>query len=433
MDLFGGEREKEEGRRGLGELDDVGTNIPSLQSTKKNDANNSRRDSQDGTLPVPTPENPTGTENTIEIPATRSSVGDVEKLMHSLSVSPHQRGRRGSRNSFGASLPIPRVKRPSHLSRPGMIAEEKASAVKNLAFVFDIDGLLVHGDRPIPEGQKNELGVKIPHIFLTNGSGKTEAARCAQLSKILKSPYYHTVLVGGEGYRFREVAELYGFKDVVVPNDIVAWDGSTALYRTFGTWERESARPRDFNKTNIEAILVFSDSRDYAMDAQIIMDLLQSENGRLGTRSKDPISQQIPIYFSHGTFGLALKTMCKSLTGVELERTIYGKPERATYTYADDVLTSWMEEIHSNKVLPENVYMIGDNLQSDIICGNLYGWNTCLGGKNDKENPAPIGVLENALAAVTTAMPRELGEGFKFDLDAENPVLVNRAMSAVEV
>jgi hypothetical protein len=35
--------------------------------------------------------------------------------------------------------------------------------------------------------------------------------------------YYDTVLVvGGEGCRCREVAEQYGFKDIVVPNDIVA-------------------------------------------------------------------------------------------------------------------------------------------------------------------------------------------------------------------
>ena len=35
--------------------------------------------------------------------------------------------------------------------------------------------------------------------------------------------YYDTVLVvDGEGYRCREVAEQYGIKDIVVPNDIVA-------------------------------------------------------------------------------------------------------------------------------------------------------------------------------------------------------------------
>jgi hypothetical protein len=205
-------------------------------------------------LPVP------AGQNTIEIPASRSSMAESEAFMHTLSVSPSQVDRRGSRNSFGASLPIPRSKRQSRLSsvstadgqptRPGMpsiqptrdilssqvqdMSSVKTAAAKDMAFAFDIDGVLVHGDRLIPEGKRvleilngdNELGIKIPHIFLTNGSGKPEAARCAQLSKILSSPisteqfiqshtpmsalseYYDTVLVvGGENYQCRDVAK----------------------------------------------------------------------------------------------------------------------------------------------------------------------------------------------------------------------------------
>ncbi|KAK5273355.1 hypothetical protein LTR16_012743, partial [Cryomyces antarcticus] len=76
------------------------------------------------------------------------------------------------------------------------MSTEKVKAAKDIAFVFDIDGVLVHGDRLIPEGKRvldilngdNELGIKIPHIFLTNGSGKPEQARVQQLSNILHSP-----------------------------------------------------------------------------------------------------------------------------------------------------------------------------------------------------------------------------------------------------
>jgi hypothetical protein len=113
--------------------------------------------------------------------------------------------------------------------------------------------------------------------------------------------YYDTVLVvGGEGCRCREVAEQYGFKDIIVSNDIVAWDPTIAPYRVFTDEEHASPRPRDFSKVNIEAIVVFSNSRDYATDMQIIMDLLRSENGRLKTVAKDPVSQWIPIHFSQG-------------------------------------------------------------------------------------------------------------------------------------
>jgi HAD superfamily hydrolase (TIGR01456 family) len=441
-----------------------------------------------------------GTAHSVEIPATRSAVSDGSKYMHNLSISPSMRDRRGSRNSFGTSLPIPRSKRQSRMSsvhypggaaqRPGMppiqpsrdilaaqmqdLSGEKVKAAKDMAFVFDIDGVLVHGDRLIPEGQRvleilngdNELGIKIPHIFLTNGSGKPEKPRCEQLSKILKSPisteqfiqshtpmsalaeYYKTVLVvGGEGYKCREVAEQYGFQDIVVPNDIIAWDPTIAPYRVFTDEERKTSRPRDFSKMNIDAIMVFSDSRDYATDIQIIMDLLRSENGRFGTMAKDPVSQRIPIYFSQGdmlcptehpfprmsqgAFRIGLEAMYKSLTGVDLERVVYGKPELATYKYADEVIASWMETIHNDERLPANIYMIGDNPASDIIGGNMYGWNTCLvrtgvfqGGDNDEENPANFGVFVNVLEAVKTAMKKELGQEFKFEFNEKiNPVL----------
>ncbi|KAK7744274.1 hypothetical protein SLS62_010301 [Diatrype stigma] len=461
---------------------------------------------------IPIPSDVEG-DGPIEVPATKSSISEASKYMHNLSVSPSQKDRRSSRNSFGATLPIPRSKRQSRLSsvhypnedgrptRPGMpaiqptrallasqvqsISVEKVKKAKNMAFAFDIDGVLVHGDRLIPEGKRaleilngdNELGIKIPHIFLTNGSGKPEQARCDQLQKILKNPvsteqfiqshtpmsalaeYYNTVIVvGGEGYKCREVAEAYGFKDIVVPNDIVASDTTIAPYRVFTDEERASSRPRDFTKVNIEAILVFSDSRDYATDMQIIMDLLRSENGRLGTVAKDPVSQRIPIYFSQGdllcptehpiprmsqgAFRIGLEAMYRALTGVDLERVVYGKPELATYKYADEVMTSWMEQLHGEEKLPENIYMIGDNPASDIIGGNMYGWNTCLvrtgvfqGGDNDENNPANFGVFPNVLEAVQTALRKQLGDDFKmfFDEESINPVFNDHKASAAAV
>src|SRR5258705_10243345 len=87
------------------------------------------------TLPVP------GDDQTgpIEVPASRSSSADSEHLMHSLSMEPSQASRRGYRNSFGTSLPIPRAKRQSRLSsvtladaklaRPGMPAVQASREI----------------------------------------------------------------------------------------------------------------------------------------------------------------------------------------------------------------------------------------------------------------------------------------------------------------
>jgi HAD superfamily hydrolase (TIGR01456 family) len=476
---------------------------------KVGESPSTRKASFGETLPVPGDADQGS--GAIEVPASRPSIAETKNLMHSLSIDGgNLKERRGSRNSFGASLPIPRSKRQSRLSsvagpdgkptRPGMpaiqptrailssqvqdMSVKKTAAAKDMAFAFDIDGVLVHGDRLIPEGKRaleilngdNELGIKIPHIFLTNGSGKLEDKRCAQLSKILGNPvsteqfiqshtpmsalaeYYNTVLVvGGENYQCREVAKAYGFKDIVVPNDIFAADPTISPLKEFFTPEqRATSTPRDFSKVKIEAILVFSDSRDYATDLQIIMDLLQSEDGVLGTRAKNPTAQSIPIYFSQGdllcpsehpfprmsqgTFRIALETIYKSITGMELERVVYGKPELATYKYADEVMTSWMETIHGEERLPKNIYMVGDNPASDITGGNMYGWNTCLvrtgvyqGEGNDDENPANFGVFTNVLEAVSTALRKELGDDFKLNWsDNVNPVTGGDSSSAIE-
>lgn len=443
------------------------------------------------------PNDPHESGNTIEVPATRSSISDAAAYMHNLSVNTSMKDRRGSRNSFGTSLPIPRSPRRSRLSSAlggeGAIprdilasqiqdmAKEKVEAAKDMAFVFDIDGVLVHGDKLIPEAKRvlemlngdNELGIKIPHILLTNGGGKPEVARTEQLSEILGSPistdqfiqshtpmralseYYDTVFVaGGEGSRCREVAKGYGFKNVVIPRDILAWDPSISPFKIMTAQEKADAQPQDFGNINIDAIMVFSDSRDYATDMQIIMDLLLSENGRLKTVAKDYTSQRIPIYFSQGDyiyktdhilprmtqglFRIGVEAMYKALTGLDLERIVYGKPEMATYKYADEVITSWMEEIHNEKSLPKNIYMIGDNPASDIIGGNMYGWNTCLvrtgvfqGEGNDEQSPANFGVFDNVLDAVQASVRKELGKEFKFNFNPKaNPVLHGQGASA---
>ncbi|BCS20835.1 uncharacterized protein APUU_21267S [Aspergillus puulaauensis] len=429
--------------------------------------------------------------NIIEVPSTRSAVSDVQ--MQSLSLNPSMKDRRASRNSFGVSLPIPRSSRPSR-SRLSSVTtardhvrdivasgvqdrhEEKVKAVKNMAFCFDIDGVLAHGNIGLQQAKDtlrilngdNELGIQFPYILLTNGGGKTEEARCAQLTEVLGHPistnqfiqshtpmqalseYYENVLVcGGEGFNIRKVAESYGFKNVVHPKDILAWDPSISLCRNFTEEDKAQAQPRDFSNFKFDAILVLAESYDMSTDFQIILDLLLSANGKLMSWAKDPasknaIARHIPIYFSQGdllsptehkgaarlhlgAFRVALEAQYKALTGLDLDRLVYGKPERATYICADEVFKDWMEEIHNQRTLPENIYMIGDNPQSDIIGGNLYGWNTCLvrtgvfrGDGNDTNNPANFGVFDHVLDAVKAAIRKELGDDFKFEWDPQS-------------
>jgi hypothetical protein len=146
----------------------------SLKDRRPSQVMNQSQLGQRGSLANIAIPNETGT-GAVEVPATRSSISDASPYMHNLSIN-GPKERRGSRNSFGAQLPIPRSKRQSRLSsvayasgqaqRPGMPSiqptreilagqvqdqsAEKVKAAKNMGFVFDIDGVLVHGATSSP-------------------------------------------------------------------------------------------------------------------------------------------------------------------------------------------------------------------------------------------------------------------------------------------
>ena len=182
---------------------------------------------------------------------------------------------------------------------------------------------------------------------------------------------YHTVLVvGGEGEKCRLVAEGYGFKDVVTPGDIIKDNQDTTPFRKLTEEEHKNSRARKFNDAEIEAIFVFADSRDWAGDQQIILDLLMSKNGRLGTRSKT-FDEGPPIFFSHndvvwstsheltrigmGALRASLEAMFKAVTGKALETTAYGKPQIGTFQFATRLLQQWRKETHGIDSPPETV------------------------------------------------------------------------------
>ena len=290
----------------------------------------------------------------------------------------------------------------------------ETSTTDKYAFAFDIDGVLIRGGRPIPEAieamkvlnGQNSHGIKIPYIFVTNGGGKTEQERCIQLSKQLEievspgqficghtpmremaSKYKTVLVVGGEGEKCRQVAEGYGFEDVVTPGDIIKHNPDTTPFRKLTAEEVKNSRDRDFSTTKIEAIFVFADSRDWAGDQQIILDLLMSKEGVLGTRSTT-FDDGPPVFFSHndvvwsashdltrlgmGALRLSLEAMYKGVTGKELETTAFGKPQIGTFEFATRLLQRWRRDTHGINAPPETVYFVGDTPESDIRGTNEY-------------------------------------------------------------
>ncbi|KAF0316519.1 phosphatidyl synthase [Colletotrichum asianum] len=338
-----------------------------------------------------------------------------------------------------------------------------ASVADSFAFAFDIDGVLIRGGRAIPEAVEamkvlngdNEYGIQIPYIFLTNGGGKTEEERCGDLSKQMQidiSPAqficghtpmremaerFNTVLViGGEGEKCREVAEGYGFKDVITPGDIIKHNSATTPFRKLTQDELTNSRERDFTDVTIEAIFVFADSRDWAGDIQIMLDLAMSKGGRLGTLSKT-FDEGPPIYFSHndivwsaahdnvrlgmGALRRMLEVIFRDVTKKKgkLHTHAFGKPQVSTFEFATRLLQQWRRQQHGLDAPPDTVYFVGDTPESDVRGTNAYDehadneWHSILvktGVYQDGTEPAykPKATVDNVLDAVRYGIQREI-------------------------
>lgn len=290
----------------------------------------------------------------------------------------------------GSHANLKKVDSLAKLSRNSSIIRRKKKSVidhprvASYAFCFDIDGVILRGPNTIPEAVEairllngeNKYNIKVPSIFVTNGGGKPEKQRAEDLSKRLETeirvdqiiqghtpmrdlvPLYKNVLVvGGVGNVCRNVAESYGFKNVFTPLDILKWNPAVSPYHDLTEEELVCCRDNiDFSKTPIDAIMVFADSRNWAADQQIILELLLSKNGVMGTESKT-YDEGPEIYFAHsdfiwatnyklsrygmGALQVSIAALYKEHTGHELKVHRFGKPQVGTFKFANKVLSKW--------------------------------------------------------------------------------------------
>lgn len=207
-------------------------------------------------------------------------------------------------------------------------------------------------------------------------------------------------------------------------------------------------------------MFVLNDPRDWALDLQLMTDLLLSHAGYLGTYSPRNASADLPncgwqrdgqppLYFSNadlfwsanyplprlgqGAFQASLAGLWRRITGGhELERTSIGKPYGETYRFAERVLAGHRHEVlrvlsrgrrHEPGVGQlRRVYMVGDNPESDIAGANGHAsehgtewvsvlvktgvWSEKRGGKLEGEFE-PKAVVDDVTAAVKWALKRE--------------------------
>ncbi|OWB81690.1 catalytic activity protein [[Candida] boidinii] len=279
--------------------------------------------------------------------------------------------------------------------------------IASYAFAFDIDGVIVRGPETIPEAREaikmlngeNEYNIKVPYIFVTNGGGKPESARAADLSERLNTEitieqiiqghtpmrdlvdvYKNVLVVGGIGDVCRKVAEGYGFENVYIPLDVMYWNPSVTPYYNLSEEEKEVCKKDvDFSKTKIDAILVFADSRNWAADQQIILELLLSNNGYMCTTS-ETFDNGPPLYFAHsdfvwatnyklsrygmGALQVSIAALYREQTGKELKVTRFGKPQRGTFKYASKVLSNWRKDVLEEYV--EEISINGSDSASNL-------------------------------------------------------------------
>ncbi|KAI0113879.1 putative HAD superfamily hydrolase [Hypoxylon sp. NC0597] len=317
--------------------------------------------------------------------------------------------------------------------------DHKAPKPPPFAFAFDIDGVLLHVSKPIPGAPETLAYLQkhnIPFILLTNGGGKHETERVADLSSRLgvelttdnfiqsHTPFQelashydshgskeglrdkNILVTGSDAAKCRDIAEQYGFKHVIIPADILAahptiWPFEPLMQEVYA----RTARPLPSENPKIDAIFVFNDPRDWALDIQIILDLLMSRDGVLGTYSPKngradlpnrgwQRDGQPPLFFSNpdlfwsaayklprlgqGAFQAAVAGVWNEVTGghAQLERIAIGKPHGRTYGYAERVLNAYRAKVlgvEPDALEPlRRVYMVGDNPASDIRGANEY-------------------------------------------------------------
>jgi HAD superfamily hydrolase (TIGR01456 family) len=185
---------------------------------------------------------------------------------------------------------------------------------------------------------------------------------------------------------------------------------------------------------------VFADSRDWAGDTQIILDLAMSKGGYIGTLS-ETFDEGPPIYFSHndivwsaahdnvrlgmGALRKIIEMLFKDLTkGKELETIAFGKPQIGTFEFATRLLQQWRKDEHRINRPPETVYFVGDTPESDIRGTNQFNdkskneWYSILvktGVYQEGTEPAykPKVTVDTVLDAVKHGMKREFSKKMK--------------------
>lgn len=314
------------------------------------------------------------------------------------------------------------------------------------AVAFDIDGVLYRGGETLPEGPAAVAALRranIPHIFVTNGGGHSEEERAEKLGarlglevdagavQLAHTPMRKLAAAAGKGGRrvlvvgpssAAHLARDCGLEDFVTAEEL--WGQHPRM------WPDEAPpagiRRRDLRGAAFEAVWVVFPPDAWYRDLQIIIDVARSGGAMVGERGADlpihcagpdleyPSEWPLPR-LGAGAFLSALEALYAGVVGRKADVRVYGKPHRATFDYAEDLLAR-----QCGGATPERIYMVGDNPRTDIRGANGASgrWRSVLvhtgmfrpedhgGATNDARDPADF-VAANALEAVEMVLAME--------------------------
>lgn len=316
------------------------------------------------------------------------------------------------------------------------------------SFCFDIDGVFLRNTRVLPAARK-ALSLLFPtptsepvapFVFLTNGGGHLESERATYLSSLFSYPIHpHQVILSHTPLRqisskfscpdrstlvigppsTLSVARSYNFRHVISPMHKHIHNPSLIPFCSPCAESDLSPELHESASLPIGVILVMSDSSNWYIDSQIVIDALhQSTPPHIYFCNSDltfPSSHDRPR-LAGGAFRHIILSLGEKILGCLSHVHIHnvGKPHTANYVLADRALQ--MERRRLNIASGGRVYAVGDNPASDIRGANSYGggWQSILVRTgnftdktcNDRIDPARF-VVEDVHEAILHAFDNE--------------------------
>eukprot|EP00913_Durusdinium_trenchii_P030149 g28250.t1 len=178
-----------------------------------------------------------------------------------------------------------------------------------IGVVLDIDGVVKQGKRAIPGAREALIRLReerVPFIFMTNGGGNTEAQKAAELGELLEFEGIcsEQMLLSHTPFRPLAVARSYGFavgtmavrstQIVKGTEDIFPWPRATC--------DLPAINVNAPGEPPIEAVLIFYEPADWALELQVITDVLAGGHPLGAEGAGAAALQRAEVYSSNSDF-----------------------------------------------------------------------------------------------------------------------------------